>query len=301
MHILLTGGTGLIGQGLCHYWAAHGHQLSVWSRRPEQVTGLCGDSVRGVATLEALNDEPIDAVINLAGAPIADKPWSVARKQLLRDSRIALTDQLVAWLKQREQKPSVLISGSAVGWYGDGEDQVLTEESPQQGDDFAAKLCADWEAAALQAEPLGMRVVLVRTGLVLATHGGMLKRLLLPFKLALGGRIGSGRQWMPWVHLSDQIALIDFLLQHPQASGPYNACSPHPVRNNEFTYELGHAVNRFTLLPVPGFLLRAGLGEMSTLLLGGQRALPKRLTDAGFEFRFTHLDVALTDLLNPTD
>ncbi|WP_417661402.1 TIGR01777 family oxidoreductase [Pseudomonas sp.] len=301
MHILLTGGTGLIGQGLCHHWAAQSHQLSVWSRRPEQVAGLCGDSVRGVARLEELNDEPIDAVINLAGAPIADKPWSAARKALLRESRIALTEQLVSWLKQREQKPAVLISGSAVGWYGDGGDQALTEQSPQQSDDFAARLCADWEGAALQAQALDIRVVLVRTGLVLATHGGMLKRLLLPFKLGLGGRIGSGRQWMPWVHLSDQIALIDFLLQHPQASGPYNACSPHPVRNREFANELGHAVNRFTLLPVPGFLLRAGLGEMSTLLLGGQRALPDRLTDLGFEFRFTHLDVALTDLLNPTD
>lgn len=301
MHILLTGGTGLIGQGLCHHWAAQGHQLSVWSRRPEQVAGLCGDSVRGVARLEELNDEPIDAVINLAGAPIADKPWSAARKALLRESRIALTEQLVSWLKQGEQKPAVLISGSAVGWYGDGGDQALTEQSPQQSDDFAARLCADWEGAALQAQALDIRVVLVRTGLVLATHGGMLKRLLLPFKLGLGGRIGSGRQWMPWVHLSDQIALIDFLLQHPQASGPYNACSPHPVRNREFANELGHAVNRFTLLPVPGFLLRAGLGEMSTLLLGGQRALPDRLTDLGFEFRFTHLDVALTDLLNPTD
>ncbi|SNR79711.1 TIGR01777 family oxidoreductase [Pseudomonas segetis] len=301
MHILLTGGTGLIGQGLCHYWAAKGHQLSVWSRRPDQVKALCGYSVRGVARLEELKDQSIDAVINLAGAPIADKPWSTARKALLRDSRIALTEQLITWLAQREQKPGVLISGSAVGWYGDGGDQVLTEESPQMSDDFASRLCADWESAALQAQALGIRVVLVRTGLVLAADGGMLKRLLLPFRLGLGGRIGSGKQWMPWVHLSDQIALIDFLLQHQQASGPYNACSPHPVRNGEFTYELGHALNRFTVLPVPGFLLRAGLGEMSILLLGGQRAQPKRLTDLGFEFRFIHLDVALTDLLNPTD
>ncbi|WP_339515021.1 TIGR01777 family oxidoreductase [Pseudomonas sp. RL_15y_Pfl2_60] len=301
MHILLTGGTGLIGQGLCHFWAAQGHQLSVWSRRPEQVKALCGDSVRGVANLDELKDQTIDAVINLAGAPIADKPWSAARKALLRESRIALTEQLIAWLTQREQKPDVLISGSAVGWYGDGGDQALTEESPQMSDDFASRLCADWESAALQAQALGIRVVLVRTGLVLAADGGMLKRLLLPFRLGLGGRIGSGQQWMPWVHLSDQIALIDFLLQHQQASGPYNACSPHPVRNREFTNELGHALNRFTVLPVPGFLLRAGLGEMSILLLGGQRAQPKRLTDLGFEFRFTHLDVALTDLLSPTD
>nr|WP_288356513.1 TIGR01777 family oxidoreductase [uncultured Pseudomonas sp.] len=297
MHILITGGTGLIGQALCHQWAAQGHQLTVWSRRPEQVPVLCGTDVRGVARLEDIGDEPLDAVVNLAGAPIADRPWSKARKQLLWESRIGLTERLVSWLQRREQKPAVLLSGSAVGWYGDAGEHIIDEQA-KPGADFAAQLCIAWEETAQQAEALGIRVVLLRTGLVLAKEGGMLKRMATPFRFGLGGRIGSGRQWMPWIHIADQIALIDFLLQHEQARGPYNACAPHPVRNAEFVKELGHAVHRPTLMLLPGFALRAALGEMSLLLLGGQHALPARAQEAGFEFRFTRLDVALVDLLS---
>lgn len=297
MHILLTGGTGMIGRALCAYWAEQGHRLIVWSRQPAKVAELCGPSVRGIARLEELTDEPLDAVVNLAGAPIADRPWSKKRKALLWASRIGLTEQLLAWLHSREQRPAVLLSGSAVGWYGDGGEQELNENTPRVTDDFAAQLCGAWEEAALRAEALGIRVVLVRTGLVLNPDGGMLKRLLLPFKLGLGGRLGDGRQWMPWIHFADQIALMDFLLQHSEARGPYNACAPLPARNAEFTKAMGQALSRPTLLPVPAFALRAGLGEMSGLLLGGQRAVPMRLLEAGFSFRFTHLDVALVDLL----
>ncbi|RIA18820.1 hypothetical protein DFO61_4980 [Ectopseudomonas oleovorans] len=297
MHILLTGGTGMIGRALCAYWAEQGHRLTVWSRQPAKVAELCGPSVRGIARLEELNDEPLDAVVNLAGAPIADRPWSKKRKALLWASRIGLTEQLLAWLHSREQQPAVLLSGSAVGWYGDGGEQELNEKTPRVTDDFAAQLCGAWEETALRAEALGIRVVLVRTGLVLNPDGGMLKRLLLPFKLGLGGRLGDGRQWMPWIHFADQIALMDFLLQHSEARGPYNACAPLPARNAEFTKAMGQALSRPTLLPVPAFALRAGLGEMSGLLLGGQRAVPMRLLEAGFSFRFTHLDVALVDLL----
>ncbi|SDH93125.1 hypothetical protein SAMN05216588_10923 [Pseudomonas flavescens] len=297
MHILITGGTGLIGRRLCHHWAEQGHQLTVWSRRPARVAALCGTRVRGIGRLEDLGDAPLDAVVNLAGAPVADRPWSKARKQLLWESRIQLTERLLAWLQTREQKPAVLLSGSAVGWYGDSGEHVVDEQAPP-GADFAAQLCVAWEDTAQQAEALGIRVILVRTGLVLAKEGGMLKRMLTPFRLGLGGRIGGGRQWMPWIHIADQIALIDFLLQQEQARGPYNACSPHPVRNGEFAHELGHAVHRPAILPLPAFALRAGLGEMSLLLLGGQHALPVRAQEAGFEFRFTHLDVALVDLLS---
>lgn len=297
MHILLTGGTGMIGRALCAYWAEQGHRLTVWSRQPAKVAELCGPSVRGIARLEELNDEPLDAVVNLAGAPIADRPWSKKRKALLWASRIGLTEQLLAWLHSREQQPAVLLSGSAVGWYGDGGEQELNENTPRVTDDFAAQLCGAWEETALRAEALGIRVVLVRTGLVLNPDGGMLKRLLLPFKLGLGGRLGDGRQWMPWIHFADQIALMDFLLQRSEARGPYNACAPLPARNAEFTKAMGQALSRPTLLPVPAFALRAGLGEMSGLLLGGQRAVPMRLLEAGFSFRFTHLDVALVDLL----
>jgi hypothetical protein len=297
MHILLTGGTGLIGRALCAHWVEHGHRLTVWSREPGKVAGLCGPAVRGIGRLEELAEEPLDAVVNLAGAPIADRPWSSKRKALLWASRIGLTEQLLNWLKSREQRPALLLSGSAVGWYGDGGERELHEDTPQVTDDFAAQLCGAWEETAQRAEELGMRVVLVRTGLVLSADGGMLKRLLLPFRLGLGGRLGDGRQWMPWIHIADQIGLMDFLLQQEAAQGPYNACAPLPVRNAEFTKALGQALSRPAILPVPAFALRAGLGELSELLLGGQRAVPKRLLEAGFSFRFTHLDVALADLL----
>ncbi|NQD95405.1 TIGR01777 family protein [Pseudomonas sp. CrR25] len=297
MHILLTGGTGLIGRALCHEWIGQGHQLSVWSRRPERVGELCGAQVRGIGRLAELGEEPLDAVVNLAGAPIADRPWTRKRKSLLWASRISLTEQLLGWLGERAQKPRVLLSGSAVGWYGDGGERELHEDSSVVSEDFGAQLCGAWEETAQRAEALGIRVVLVRTGLVLARDGGFLKRLLLPFRLGLGGPVGNGRQWMPWIHLADQIALMDFLLQREAARGPYNACAPQPVRNTEFAQALGRALHRPALVPLPAFILRVGLGELSGLLLGGQRALPTRLSEAGFRFRFTDLDAALEDIL----
>ncbi|WP_324733377.1 TIGR01777 family oxidoreductase [Pseudomonas paeninsulae] len=297
MHILLTGGTGLIGRGLCRHWTQQGHQLTVWSRTPQRVAELCGAQVRGIGQLDEIGDQALDAVVNLAGAPIADRPWTRKRKSLLWASRITLTEQLLAWLQQRQQKPRVLLSGSAVGWYGDGGERELKEDSPQITDDFGAQLCGAWEETAQRAEALGIRVVLVRTGLVLAADGGFLARLLLPFRLGLGGPVGDGRQWMPWIHLADQIALIDFLLQQEQASGPYNACAPEPVRNADFARALGRVLHRPALLPAPAFLLRMAFGELAGLLLGGQRALPARLQEAGFRFRFTDLDLALADLL----
>jgi len=295
MHILLTGGTGLIGRKLCSRWLEQGHRLTVWSRRPEQVADLCGAQVRGIARLDEI-DESVDAVINLAGAPIADRPWSHKRKLLLWSSRITLTEVLLAWLERCERKPRVLISGSAVGWYGDGGERELTEESGPVSEDFASQLCIAWEETAQRAEALGLRVVLVRTGLVLAAEGGFLPRLLGPFKLGLGGRIGSGRQWMPWVHIDDQIALIDFLLHRDDARGPYNACAPNPVRNRDFAKALGEVLSRPAVVPVPELMLKVALGELSLLLLGGQRAMPARLQAAGFTFRFTDLPAALDDL-----
>lgn len=296
MHILLTGGTGLIGRKLCQHWVGQGHRLTVLSRQPTQVGQLCGASVRGVAQLDEIGDESVDAVINLAGAPIADRPWTARRRALLWSSRITLTEGLLTWLESRTQRPEVLISGSAVGWYGDGGERELSEASQPVKEDFASHLCIAWEETALRAEALGIRVVLLRTGLVLASQGGFLKRLALPFKLGLGGPIGNGRQWMPWVHIDDQIALIDFLLRRPQCRGPYNACAPEPVRNREFARQLGRALHRPAFLPVPSLLLRAGLGELSGLLLGGQRARPVALQAAGFNFRYSELPAALTEL-----
>lgn len=295
MHILLTGGTGLIGRQLCRHWLAQGHRLTVLSRTPESVARICGAQVLGVGRLQDVIGA-VDAVVNLAGAPIADRPWTHKRKALLWSSRISLTESLLAWLERLEQKPAVLISGSAVGWYGDGGERELTEDSGPVQDDFPSQLCIAWEETAARAVALGIRVVLVRTGLVLAAEGGFLSRLLLPFKLALGGPIGNGRQWMPWVHIRDQIALIDFLLHKADARGPYNACAPHPVRNREFAKTLGQVLHRPAFMPMPAFALKVGLGELSGLLLGGQKALPERLLAAGFTFQFTELRAALDDL-----
>ncbi|QRK83466.1 TIGR01777 family oxidoreductase [Pseudomonas granadensis] len=296
MHILLTGGTGLIGRQLCRHWLEQGHRLTVWSRKPETVAKICGASVRGIARLEDLGEEPLDTIVNLAGAPIVDRPWTHRRKALLWSSRIKLTESLLTWLETRTQRPAVLISGSAIGWYGDGGERELTEDSPPVIDDFASQLCIAWEETALRAENLGLRVVLVRTGLVLSAEGGFLSRLLLPFKLCLGGPLGNGRQWMPWIHINDQIALIDFLLHREQATGPYNACAPKPVRNREFAQTLGSVLHRPALMPMPTLALKVGLGEMSLLLLGGQKAMPVRLLEAGFTFQFTDLRAALDDL-----
>jgi uncharacterized protein (TIGR01777 family) len=297
MHILLTGGTGLIGRRLCKHWLAQGHQLTVLSRKPDDVARLCGANVRGIAHFDDIGTQHVDAVVNLAGAPIADRPWTRKRKILLWDSRITLTEQLVTWLERREQKPDVLISGSAVGWYGDGGERELDENAQPVSEDFASRLCIAWEETAQRAESLGIRVVLVRTGLVLANEGGMLQRLLPPFKMGMGGPIGNGRQWMPWVHIEDQIALIDFLMSRDDARGPYNACAPSPVRNRDFAKTLASVLHRPSFMPMPAVALRVLLGELSILLLGGQRARPDRLQEAGFTFRFTDLRAALENLL----
>nr|WP_295081785.1 TIGR01777 family oxidoreductase [uncultured Roseateles sp.] len=297
MRILLSGGTGLIGRALCSHWRSAGHEVIVWSRQAERVPALCSGA-RGIAHLHELADAgALDAVVNLAGAPIADRPWTAARRQVLWRSRVDLTQALVAFLAQLAHKPEVLISGSAVGWYGDSGERQLDESSPPASADFGAQLCQAWEQAAQQAEPLGIRVVLLRTAPVLAASGGMLARLRLPFSLGLGGRLGSGRQWMPWIHLEDEIALIDFLLSHTDCRGAFNACAPEPARNAEFTQALAGALKRPAVLPAPAWALRMALGEMSVLLLGGQRAVPQRALAQGFRFRHPALGPALAHLM----
>lgn len=297
MRILLTGGTGLIGRALCRLWTGQGHQLVVWSRRPSEVAALCSGA-RGIARLEELDAaQAPDAVVNLAGAPIADRPWTAARRRLLWDSRIALTRQLVDWLGGLQQRPRLLLSGSAVGWYGDGGERRLDEDSPAGREDFGSELCFAWELEAQRAAELGLRVVLLRTAPVLAPHGGMLARLLPAYRLGLGGRLGSGRQWMPWIHLDDEVGLIDFLVHHEDCRGPYNGCAPNPVRNAEFARTLARVLRRPALLPAPAGLLRLAFGEMSGLLLGGQHLLPRRTLEAGYHFRFPDLEAALVDLL----
>jgi len=300
MRILLTGGTGLIGRALCQHWQRQGHELFVWSRRPDQVAALCSGA-RGIARLQQLGGlAPLDAVVNLAGAPIADRRWSAARRELLWRSRVDLTRELVAWLGRQATPARVLLSGSATGWYGDGGDQPLDEHSPATRPDFGSLLCAAWEQEADKARQWGMRVVLLRTAPVLAPQGGVLGRLLPPFRLGLGGRLGSGRQWMPWIHVDDQVGLIDHLLQRDDCSGVFNACAPHPVRNAEFTRTLARTLHRPAVLPAPAWALRLALGEMSVLLLGGQRLSPQRSQAAGFAWRHPQLAPALAQLLHST-
>lgn len=300
MRILLTGGTGLIGQALCRHWHAQGHTLWVWSRAPHPGQRLC-NGARSVQQLEALDPaQPFDAVVNLAGAPIADRPWTAARRDLLWRSRVALTRQLVDWMGQQPSAPRVLLSASATGWYGDQGDTLLTEASPPSGADFGSRLCMAWEQEAERASAHGVRVACLRLAPVLAPQGGMLARLRLPFRLGLGGRLGSGQQWMPWIHLEDVVGLFDHLLHHDSCQGPYNACAPQAVRNADFTRALAHSLRRPAVLPAPAWALRLALGDRAVLLLGGQRLLPQRTQASGFVWQHPAISGALQQLLHRT-
>lgn len=302
MEILLTGGTGLIGSALCARLLAEGHRLTVVSRRPDLVAQRCGEGVQAFSRIaEWLPEQHFDAVINLAGAPIVDRPWTAARREVLWASRVTMTSDLVAAISRAQVRPAVLLSGSAVGYYGDSGDVVCDDQpvTPPagHGKDFGARLCAGWEAAARQAESFGVRVCLLRTGLVLARQGGFLSRLRLQFSLGLGMRLGNGQQWMSWIHLEDLLAAILVLLHDTQAHGPYNLVAPGPVRNAEFTQALAAALHRPAPLAVPASVLRLMLGQRAVLLIGGQRVLPARLEKAGVQFRYPQLAGALTELL----
>ena len=297
MRILITGGTGLIGRRLCTALLAQGHQLTVLSRRSQQVAALCGDGVTAIASLDEYHrDVSFDAVINLAGEPIVDARWSDRRKQILRQSRIDLTESLIQKMREASTLPQVFLSGSAIGYYGDGGDVVLSEQA-QAGGDFAAQLCVDWEAAAMAAAALGIRTCILRTGLVLDVAGGMLKKMHLPFNLCLGARIGNGYQWMSWVHCDDYVAMLLFLLQHKSAAGCFNMVAPEPVTNRKFTRLLAVALNRPVFFVTPAFLLKIALGDMSQLLTGGQRVIPAKISALGYQFQHPSLLPALTDLL----
>ncbi|MBY4677993.1 TIGR01777 family oxidoreductase [Marinobacterium arenosum] len=298
MRILVTGGTGFIGQALINRLLDEGEEVICLSRERAKVARRFADRVRGVAALAELADEPLDAVINLAGAPIADRRWSAARKQLLRDSRLQLTGQLIDWLAQRSQRPAVLISGSAIGYYGAQQGDTQLDENGKYCDGFTHRLCADWEAAAQRAESLGVRVCLIRTGVVLGPGGGALSKMLPPFRFGLGGRVGHGRQWFSWVHLQDEVAAILFLLRNETLAGPFNLTAPDAVRNEQFSQALGRVLKRPVWLPVPPLMVKLMLGEGAELLLEGQRVYPARLLDAGFQFHYPQLDAALQEVFH---
>ncbi|MDO8464649.1 MAG: TIGR01777 family oxidoreductase [Gallionella sp.] len=297
MHILITGGTGLIGRRLCKKLLADGHELTVLSRNPASVRVKCGEGVHALASLAEWHPAlSFDAVINLAGEPIVDARWSAQRKLALWDSRVTLTEYLVRRIAVAERKPSVLLSGSAVGYYGNCGD-IMLDEAGDAGKDFAAQLCKAWEDAARVAESIGVRVCLLRTGLILSSDGGLLERMLLPFKLGLGARLGDGKQWMSWVHIEDYVAMLLKLLLDEQACGPYNMTAPQSATNAEFTALLAAALHRPSFFIAPTPLLKMVMGERASLLLEGQRVLPKKMEALHYRFIFPNLADALRDLI----
>ena len=297
MQILITGGTGLIGRQLCKALLAEGHELTVLSRNPASVPVKCGAGVHALASLAQWQPgQTFDAVINLAGEPIIDKSWSAKRKQALWASRVTLTEELVRRIAAANHRPAVLLSGSAVGYYGNRGD-VMLDEAAEVGENFAAQLCKAWEDAARVAESVGVRVCLLRTAPVLSNGGGLLGRMLPPFRLGLGARLGDGKQWMSWVHMQDYVAMVLRLLHDPHAAGPYNMAAPQPVTNAEFTATLAAALHRPALFVAPALLLKLGMGERASLLLEGQRVLPGKMAAAQYRFTFTNLADALRDLL----
>lgn len=297
MRILMTGGTGLIGRHLCQVLLKAGHDLTVLSRQPASVRGKCGRTVRAFGSLDEWGvDEVFDAVINLAGEPIVDARWTEQRKELLWRSRVTLTADLVKRIEASHHKPAVLLSGSAVGYYGDCGNRVLDESAPTASD-FGAELCHAWEQAAQKAMVQNVRVCLLRTGLVLDRSGGILGKMLLPFKLGLGARMGDGSQWMSWVHIDDYVAMVLVLLHNANATGPFNMTAPEPVTNRAFTAKLATALHRPSFFVAPAWLMRLALAERAYLLLGGQKVMPVKITALGYRFLHVKLEDALYDLL----
>ena len=296
MNILMTGGTGFIGRALVNSLLKEGHKVTVLSRTPDSVNKIIGNKLTTLSNLDQLSSEhSFQVIINLAGAPIFDNHWSETRKKVIRDSRIKLTEQLLAYIERAGVKPELLISGSAIGYYGDQGNSVLNEASPVHPD-FSQRLCADWESTAQQAERFGIRVCLIRTGLVLAHDGGLLQRMLRPFNLGLGGILGSGQQWMSWIHRDDWISIAKTMINNQTMQGAYNATAPHPVTNSAFTKILAQHLKRPALLPLPAWLLKLLLGERSDLVLASQRVLPERLLAEGFSFQYPELLSALTEI-----
>ena len=302
MRVLISGATGFIGRALVPVLRQAGHSVVVWARSESRARARLGADVDVVVAdgddVEALTAslETCDAVVNLAGEPIVGRRWTAARRQLLRDSRIGVTEQLVRAIASARRRPRVLVSGSAVGYYGDRGETILDEDAAPTGD-FLGRLCQDWETAARAAEALGLRVVTLRTGVVLGRDGGALGMMLPPFRLGLGGPIGSGRQYVPWIHLRDLVQVVANALIDARFSGPINAVAPAPVTGREFAKALGRTVGRPAVLPVPRVVLRGLLGDAAAVLLDSQRCDPKALRGLGFRYAFRTLGEALADIV----
>ncbi len=296
MKTLITGATGFVGRRLLEQI----EDPVILSRQPDQAEKNLGipafswNPNSETPPVEAFAG--VDAVIHLAGESVGEGRWSARKKARILESRQAGTRHLVDSLEKLETKPSVLVSASAVGYYGDRADDLL-DESAEPGEGFLAEVCKTWEAEASRARDLGIRVITVRIGIVLGSGGGALKKMLLPFKLGLGGRLGHGKQWMPWIHLQDLVSILAMAAQHPSLDGPINATAPNPVTNRDFTKSLGKALHRPTIFPVPGPMLRLALGEFGGILLHSQRVIPTALEAIEHTFHFPELDPALENIL----
>lgn len=307
MKVIVAGGSGFLGGPLCEAWAEDGHDVRLLTRalppgvsRHDSGTGVPGITRVGwrpdgdAALLPSLIDGAA-AIVNLAGESLDRRRWSGARKQQLRDSRLLPTRSLVEAVTTAVNPPAALVNASAVGYYGDTGNRPVTESAPA-GDDFLARLCDDWEAEARRATGSGVRVVTLRSGVVLERAGGALPKIARPFRYFVGGRLGSGRQYLAWIHRLDWIEMVRWIVDTPSLSGAVNATAPHPVTNAHFTRALRRALRRPALVPVPGFVLRTIVGEMADALLTGQRALPARAQEAGFHFRYPEIEIALRGL-----
>jgi len=296
MRITISGGTGFIGRRLLKNLAGEGHTLHVLSRHaganmPNNVRLSVWNAAKGDPPADSLQET--DAIVHLAGEPVAQR-WNAEVKQRIRESRVAGTRNLVSALAKLQQKPQTLICASAVGYYGSRGDELL-DESSRPGNDFLAELCQAWEKEASAAESLGIRVAMIRTGIVLDARSGALAKMLPPFKLGLGGPIAGGQHWMSWIHIHDLVAMYQFALTQP-VRGALNGTAPYPERNADFSRALGTALHRPAFLPTPKFALSAMFGEMAEVVLASQRVLPKAAEAAGFRFRFPQLQPALADL-----
>ncbi len=301
MRVIITGGTGLIGRALAASLAADRAEVIVLSRNPDRATGLPA-SVRAVrwdgrtAAGWAELADGAEAIVNLAGESIARGLWTTARKQRIRDSRLNAGRAVVEAVEKTMHRPRVLVQSSGVGYYGPRGDEDVTEAA-SPGADFLACLAVEWEASTEPVEALGVRRTIIRTAGVLSTAGGLLPLLVLPFRFFVGGRLGDGRQWLPWIHIADQVGAIRFLIREDAAHGPFNLVSPNALTHAQFMRTVGQVMRRPVWVPLPAFAVRLLLGEMSSILLTGQKVTPRRLLDLGFTFRFRELDVALQDLL----
>jgi uncharacterized protein (TIGR01777 family) len=293
MNVLVTGGTGFVGNRLVDLLCARGDRVTIVTRHPESAR-----SARAGVTYERWLPDiaRFDAVVHLAGEPIAGKRWNAAQKEKIRSSRVDTTRNLVDAMRAASKRPRVFVCGSATGYYGDRGDELLPESAPP-GDTFLARVCVDWEAEAARANDLGVRTVSVRTGIVLGASGGVLAKLVPLFKLGLGGPLGTGRAWFAWIHILDLCALIVHAIDREDARGALNGTAPGVVRNKEFARALGRVLSRPAILPAPRFALRIALGEVAPYLTESERCVPERALHSGFIFRHPQLEPALRDLL----